>query len=86
MPDETNEGPWDAEQTTAGRLAELKAKSERRKYEEKREAAGFGEDSDYNKWLELEELRYLTLDERRASNACTDSRKITISNNFAMAG
>jgi hypothetical protein len=48
------------------RLTELKTKSETRLYVDAREAAGFTENDDYDTWLVLEELRKLTLAERKA--------------------
>lgn len=53
---------------TALRLAEVKEARDERIYQEKRDAAGFISDTDYDTWLVLEELRALTLAERRAAH------------------
>jgi hypothetical protein len=53
--------------TTANdRLVELKKDREARLYDEAKESAGFEFADDYDAWLVLEELRKLTLAERKA--------------------
>lgn len=49
------------------RLVELKEERDERLYTEARVAAGFTNGTDYDTWLILEELRKLTLAERKAA-------------------
>ena len=52
--------------TAHDRLVELKQERSDRIYAEAVAAAGFDDDTDYDAWLVLEELRKLTLAERKA--------------------
>jgi hypothetical protein len=53
--------------TAHDRLLELQTERDDRLYNEAVSAAGFDDSDDYDTWLVLEELRKLTLSERKAA-------------------
>ncbi|RZU64897.1 hypothetical protein EV379_1208 [Microterricola gilva] len=57
------------------RLATLRDAKEKREYEEQVEHAGFDNPDDYDAWQVLEDLRKLTLSERRAAEAAAEPKK-----------
>ncbi|KQW07622.1 hypothetical protein ASC66_01080 [Leifsonia sp. Root4] len=57
------------------RLANLRDKKEEREHKEAVERAGFDNAGDYEAWRVLEDLRALTLSERRAAEIAAEPKK-----------
>lgn len=76
MTDTTNPAP----ETTADRLKAAREAQDARRLAEVMYERGFDNEDDYALWSQLEELRHITLDERRAERKSNSDRNITTVN------